>query len=147
MVLVFALVLVLVPILARALVFVVVLVLVLVLVLIELLVRVRVRILVLVLVLVIVLVLDPVLVLVPITSALAIRHSIPHEGDAVQQLVAALRSSRWAARAPRRAVPIGKLTNLVDPASSHMLVSKIKPCMSQYKPLHDETANGSLKQL
>ena len=25
--------------------------------------------------------------------------------------------------------------SLVDPASSHMLVSKIKPCMSQYKPL------------
>ena len=24
-------------------------------------------------------------------------------------------------------------TNLVDPASSHMLVSKIKPCMSQYE--------------
>ena len=24
---------------------------------------------------------------------------------------------------------------LVDPASSHMLVSKIKPCMSKYKPL------------
>jgi hypothetical protein len=23
--------------------------------------------------------------------------------------------------------------NLVDPASSHMLVSKIKPCMSKYK--------------
>ena len=38
-------------------------------------------------------------------------------------------------------------TNLVDPASSHMLVSKIKPCMSQYKPLYGETANGSLKQL
>jgi hypothetical protein len=37
--------------------------------------------------------------------------------------------------------------NLVDPASSHMLVSKIKPCMSQYKLLHGETANGSLKQL
>ncbi len=36
---------------------------------------------------------------------------------------------------------------LVDPASSHMLVSKIKPCMSQYKLLHSETANGSLKQL
>ena len=36
---------------------------------------------------------------------------------------------------------------LVDPASSHMLVSKIKPCMSQYKFLHGETANGSLKQL
>ena len=38
-------------------------------------------------------------------------------------------------------------TNLVDPASSHMLVSKIKPCMSQYKHLHGDTANGSLKQL
>ena len=37
--------------------------------------------------------------------------------------------------------------NLVDPASSDMLVSKIKPCMSQYKLLHGETANGSLKQL
>ena len=35
---------------------------------------------------------------------------------------------------------------LVDPASSHMLVSKIKPCMSKYKPLHGETANGSLNQ-
>jgi hypothetical protein len=37
--------------------------------------------------------------------------------------------------------------NLVDPASSHMLVSKIKPCMSMYKLLYGETANGSLKQL
>ena len=36
---------------------------------------------------------------------------------------------------------------LVDDASSHMLVSKIKPCMSQHKLLHCETANGSLKQL
>ena len=41
----------------------------------------------------------------------------------------------------------GLLRNLVDPASSHMLVSKIKPCMSQYKLLYGETANGSLKQL
>ena len=37
--------------------------------------------------------------------------------------------------------------NLVDPASSHMLVSKIKPCMSKYKLLYGETANGSLNQL
>ena len=37
--------------------------------------------------------------------------------------------------------------HLVDPASSHMFVSKIKPCMSKYKPLYGETANGSLKQL
>ena len=36
---------------------------------------------------------------------------------------------------------------LVDPASSHMLVSKIKPCMSKYKQLYRETADGSLKQL
>ena len=36
---------------------------------------------------------------------------------------------------------------LVDPASSHMLVSKVKPCMSKYKLLYGETANGSLKQL
>jgi len=28
-----------------------------------------------------------------------------------------------------------------------MLVSKTKPCMSKYKPLHGETANGSLNQL
>ena len=35
----------------------------------------------------------------------------------------------------------------VDPAGSHMLVSKIKPCMSQYKLLYGETANGSLKQI
>ena len=36
---------------------------------------------------------------------------------------------------------------LVDPASSHMLVSKIKPCMSKCTPLYGETANGSLNQL
>ena len=45
-------------------------------------------------------------------------------------------------------VEIYSLTSyLVDPASSHMLVSKIKPCMSKYKPLHGETADGSLYQL
>ena len=46
--------------------------------------------------------------------------------------------------------PPGHHTNssyLVDPASSHMLVLKIKPCMSKYKHLYRETANGSLKQL
>ena len=36
---------------------------------------------------------------------------------------------------------------LVDPASSHMLVSKIKPCMSKCKCFDCEAANGSLKQL
>ena len=38
-------------------------------------------------------------------------------------------------------------SNLVDPASSHMLVSKIKPCMSQCKLQYGKTVNGSLKQL
>ena len=36
---------------------------------------------------------------------------------------------------------------LVDPASSHMLVSKIKPCKCKYELLYSETANGSLNQL
>ena len=30
----------------------------------------------------------------------------------------------------------GSLGYLVDPASSHMLVSKIKPCMSKYKQIY-----------
>ena len=42
---------------------------------------------------------------------------------------------------------VGAVNYLVDPASSHMLVSKIKPCMSKYKHLYCETANGSLNQL
>ena len=42
---------------------------------------------------------------------------------------------------------LSQLSYLVDPASSHMLVSKIKPCMSKYKPSYGETANGSLNQL
>ena len=36
---------------------------------------------------------------------------------------------------------------LVDPASSHMLVIRIKPCMCKCKPLYGRTANGSLNQL
>ncbi len=47
---------------------------------------------------------------------------------------------------PERARPHGGY--LVDSASSHMLVSKIKPCMSKYKQeLYSETANGSINQL
>ena len=37
--------------------------------------------------------------------------------------------------------------NLVDPASSHMLVSKIKPCMSKSNPSTGKSANGSLNRL
>jgi hypothetical protein len=44
-------------------------------------------------------------------------------------------------------LPIDVLSNLVDPASSHMLVSKIKPCKSKYKLLYGKTANSSLQEL
>ena len=47
----------------------------------------------------------------------------------------------------RRGRPRAQDSYLVDSASSHMLVSKIKPCMSKYKQLYGETANGSLNQL
>jgi hypothetical protein len=47
---------------------------------------------------------------------------------------------------PRRGASVQD-SYLVDSASSHMLVSKIKPCMSKYKQLYRETANGSLNQL
>ena len=33
---------------------------------------------------------------------------------------------------------------LVDPASNHMLVSQINPCMSKFTLFHGETANDSL---
>jgi hypothetical protein len=36
--------------------------------------------------------------------------------------------------------------NLVDPASSHMLVSKIKPCMCKFSYQNSETADGSVNQ-
>ena len=62
------------------------------------------------------------------------------------------RSPSWYNPAPPGAKPLrsGALVYdcyLVDSASSHMLVSKIKPCMSKYKQLYRETANGSLNQL
>ena len=63
-------------------------------------------------------------------------------------LVCESRCAFWCWLAPALVHPRRPFVrNLVDPASSHMLVSKIKPCMSQYKLLYGETANGSLKQL
>jgi hypothetical protein len=41
---------------------------------------------------------------------------------------------------------IGGECILVDPASSDMLVSKIKPCMSKHTPINGKAANGSLQQ-
>ena len=66
--------------------------------------------------------------------------------DEFRPLWAPFRNRPWCPGA-RRDVGVRYDSNLVDPASSHMLVSKIKPCMSQYKLLYGETANGSLKQL
>ena len=51
------------------------------------------------------------------------------------------------ASAPPGSAPDLQDSYLVDSASSHMLVSKIKPCMSKYKQSYCETANGSLNQL
>ena len=56
-----------------------------------------------------------------------------------------VRSARRAS-ASAKGVP-STLRHGLDPASSHMLVSKMKPRMSQYKLLYLETANGSLSQL
>lgn len=46
-----------------------------------------------------------------------------------------LRGRLLAAVMARSPVSLWKGSYLVDPASSHMLVSKIKPCMSKYKLL------------
>ena len=47
--------------------------------------------------------------------------SLPFEGRPTQEGV------------PNRVLPFWRDSYLVDPASSHMLVSKIKPCMSKYE--------------
>ena len=54
--------------------------------------------------------------------------------------------------APWRAGPGGCVrasdgTYLVDPASSHKLISKTKPCTCKHRPPHGEAANGSLDRL
>ena len=37
-------------------------------------------------------------------------------------------------------------SKLVDSARSHMLVSKIKPCMCKFTLINSKTADGSLQQ-
>lgn len=49
----------------------------------------------------------------------------------------------WPSRKKQSPITI---SHLVDPASSHMLSSKAKPCMSKYKGIRPETANGSLQR-
>ena len=64
-----------------------------------------------------------------------------------RRIWAARASPAQAANTPGRGNPPDRSSYLVDPASSHMLVSKIKPCMSKYKLVSSETADGSLNQL
>jgi hypothetical protein len=61
-------------------------------------------------------------------------------GACADSLATLLAPAGWRLRPPQDSY-------LVDSASSHMLVSKIKPCMSKYKQTYCETANGSLNQL
>jgi hypothetical protein len=72
--------------------------------------------------------------LVIVVRKLNSSHAGPRAGGGLGRLRVGGR--RWSRRAHG--------SYLVDPASSHMLVSKIKPCMSKHKPLHGEAANGSL---
>ena len=60
---------------------------------------------------------------------------------------ASLEFSCWLAPSPGPRSDEQRISYLVDPASSHMLVSKIKPCKSKYELSYSETANGSLNQL
>jgi len=81
----------------------------------------------------------------PTERALGCRLQSPTGGD-VLQVEAGDAGNRVQGFLEGALSPKG-VSYLVDPASSHMLVSKIKPCMSKYKLLHSETANGSLNQL
>ena len=67
-------------------------------------------------------------------AAVLKRHTFTplHEGASAQQPLA-LREAPCASVLASRQAPWSQRRNLVDPASSHTLVSKIKPCMSKYK--------------
>ena len=71
---------------------------------------------------------------------------VPLKQQQQQQLLLRREVARVAVagRGPLPCAVLPPARYLVDPASSHMLVSKIKPCMSKYTPFDGETANGSL---
>ena len=62
----------------------------------------------------------------------SVRHPLP-SGAASEFFTIRVVSWVWCCKVVRIAY---KKSYLVDPASSHMLVSKIKPCMSKYKQLY-----------
>ena len=68
----------------------------------------------------------------------------PARGRAAGRARAPVRAP-WAGRGGSARAADG--TYLVDPASSHMLVSKAKPCTCKHRPPHGEAANGSLDRL
>ena len=84
------------------------------------------------------------------TQAPRLSQTRPSRSDPSPRHGASLEFSCRLVRTPPGVLPRGdeqRISYLVDPASSHMLVSKIKPCMSKYRPKQGETANGSLNQL
>jgi hypothetical protein len=83
----------------------------------------------------------------PRLAARALKHAPAARAETMRRL-AIYRTSAALNKAPRCRPPGRRYDGyLVDSASSHMLVLKIKPCMSKYKQLYRETANGSLNQL
>ena len=67
--------------------------------------------------------------------------------DSKDKAFIGLDTKRGAALSVRELFEKARDSYLVDPASSHMLVSKIKPCKCKYELKYSETANGSLKKL
>ena len=57
----------------------------------------------------------------------------PAQSEMMMMVVSISPATCWC-RSYGYGIGLLKDSYLVDPASSHMLVSKIKPCMSKYKP-------------
>lgn len=82
------------------------------------------------------------LVKTPLARAIRRYHSVRDSFRVLSKVLALTHPASVLASSGRRSIE----SYLVDPASSHMLVSKIKPCMSKFTLFHGETANGSLNQ-
>ncbi len=67
---------------------------------------------------------------------LLIRYSRSEAKQTADPIRLSLKARVLTGVASDEAGPVNRGGYLVDPASSHMLVSKIKPCMSKYKLLY-----------